>query len=653
MKSTSQRSCFVISSRHRLWISLIVWLSGWCLSSASWGLEIAQQKWGFDGLVRSQQFNLLSVQLSNPGTNPFDGEVRLERIQGFDVVDAPILETLYLAPGTSRWVQFYPWIDEVGFTTFRLVWGKGAKERGSLSSPRGTKDRPALVVLEQSGQIVRPNVGTGGFAEELFPRSVTGCAGLGGVILDHEPRWSESQQQAFLDWIRLGGELHVVQGSAGRLPGLTGLLAVLDRRGGSEKFGAGRIQQHDLPLSSFDREVIRSRILQSSRWKREKLEFLNQGVANEEPIPEAGDNLFSNQNLEVDDPLLRNLKQLTRAQHSWVLIHFLSLLFLTLVFPGVWWLGQSRRGDYRLVFGTLLSTIAVFSLIFLWIGRRGAGESTLVDSLLLAERSDVGRYRVSGWSNVFVTTGGDYELKHDGSGRMYSSGQSSERMRGIIRSGAEAALIADMPPFSSRTLLSRIEATAPDVEARIRQVQIGTGQATRYEFKSDRLVNKKLEMVPLLQNLELELTVKDGGVKPLAAWAVFHQQVYALNLSESREVAAVSIASCRLGGQPLPQFFRVEDGFMGGLSNFGPYGYGYSGELDRQAVYTDGIRMMIQAALEFHTTRDVLEFELSSDRIRVFIETELPRQFWLQGEQLQKQQGRCLFCLDVPVELNQ
>jgi len=651
MISTSQRRCRLVTRRSRLWVSLIVWLLGWWGTPAIWGLEIAQQKWGFDGQVRSGQFNLLSVQLSNPGTIPFDGEIRLERIQGFDLVDAPIVETIYLAPGTSRWIQFYPWIDEVGFTTWRLVWGTGAKERGLLASPRGTKDRPALVVLEQSGQIVRPNVGTGGFGEELFPRSVTGCFGLGGVILDHEPRWSESQQQAFIDWIRLGGEVHLTQGAAGRFPVLTGLLAVLDRRSGSESFGAGRIQQHDLPLSGFDRETIRDRILQTSRWKRERFEFQDQSATGSEPIPDAGGNLFSNQNLEVDDPVLRNLKQLTRAQHSWVLIHSLSLLFLVLVFPGVWWLGQSRRGDYRLVFGTLLATIALFSLTFLWVGRRGAGEATLVDSLVLAERSEAGRFRISGWSNVFATTGGDYELRHEGSGRMYSSGQSSEGMRGIIRSGAEAALIADMPPFSSRTLLSRIEATAPDVDARIRQVQIGAGQATRYEFKSDRVVNKKVQMVPILQNLELELPVADGGMKPLAAWAVFHQQVYALNLSDSREAAAVSVASCRSGGQPLPQFFRVEDGFMGTLPNFGSYGY--AAEMDRRAVYTDGVRMMMQAALEFQTTRDVLEFELPTDRIRVFIETELPRQFWLQGERLPKQQGRCLFRLDIPLELKQ
>ncbi len=627
---------------------MTVWLVGWWGTSISWGLEVTQQKWGFDGLVRSEQFNLLSIQLSNPGTIPFDGEIRLERIQGFDVVDAPMVETLYLAPGTSRWVQFYPWIDQIGFSKWRLIWGKGAKEQESLTSPRGTKDQPALVVLEQSGQIVRPNVDTGGFAEDLFPRSVTGCAGLGAVILDHEPRWSEAQQRAFVDWIRLGGELHLAQNTAGRLPSLTGLLAVLDRRDGSEPLGAGRIRQHDLPLSAFDRETIRNRILQTSRWR---IDSRDQTGAEPEPVPEAGGSFFSNQNLEIDDPLLRNLKQLTRAQHSWVLIHFLSLLFLALVFPGGWWLGQWRRGDYRLVFGTLLLTIGLFSLIFLWVGRRGAGEATLVDSLLLAERIEDGRYRVSGWSNVFVTTGGDYELRHQGSGRIYSSGQSSESMRGIIRGGAEAALIADMPAFSSRTLLSRMEVAAPDLDARIRNLRIGTASTTRYEFKSDRVFHKKTEMGPILEELELQVATAVPGLKPVAVWAVFDQQVYVLSVTGPVVEGGGFIARRQQAAQSLPQFFRVDEGLGGGLGNFGNYGYAM--ELDRQMVYLDGMQKLMQRALDLQTSRGVLEFRLPPDRIRVFLETELPGEFWLQGEQLPRQQGRCLFSMEVLVETKQ
>jgi hypothetical protein len=75
--------------------------------------------------------------------------------------------------------------------------------------------------------------------------------------------------------------------------------------------------------------------------------------------------------------------------------------------------------------------------------------------------------------------------------------------------------------------------------------------------------------------------------------------------------------------------------------------------MDHTAVYAEGVRKMMQSALAFQTSRDVLEFELPTDRIAVFIETELPRQFWLQGPQLLNQQGRCLFRLDVPLEVNQ
>jgi hypothetical protein len=622
---------------------------GWWGGNTGWGLEIAEQKWGFDGQVRKQQFNLLSVLLSNPGTTAFDGEVRLERIQGFDVVDAPMVETLYIAPGVSRWVQFYPWIDEVGFQSWRVVWGKEAGQRSNVSSPRGTRDNPALVVLEQSGQIARPNVATVGFAEELFPRSITGCAGLRGVILDHEPRWSEAQQQAFVDWIRLGGELHLVQGAAGRVPTLTGVLAVLNQKSGKEPLGAGQILRHEVPLAAFDRETIRSRILSGNKWKRERGRSREEGGETPEPVPDSG-NLFSDQNLEFDEPVLRNLKQLTRAEHSWVLIHLLSLVFLALVFPGAWWLGQWRRGDYRMVFGTLLATIGLFSLTFLWVGRRGAGEATIVDSLLLAERIEAGRYRVSGWTNVFVTTGGDYELRHQGSGRLYSSGQSTEGMRGMIRAGAEAALVADMPPFSSRTLLSRVEAVGPDMSARIQRLKIGSAQSTRYEFKSDRIVNKQTEMRPVLDDLELQLTTSDSGMKPLAAWVVFDQAMYVLSLSAPQEAGAGAIARRQQSGQSLPEFFRVEDGFMGGFTNFGAYGYPV--ETDRKMVYLEGLPKLMQRALEFQTTRDVLESELPSDRIRVFVETEVPGQFWLQGERLPRQQGRCLFCFDVLLESN-
>ncbi|MFN7804272.1 MAG: hypothetical protein ACK5TO_09675, partial [Planctomycetaceae bacterium] len=100
----------------------------------------------------------------------------------------------------------------------------------------------------------------------------------------------------------------------------------------------------------------------------------------------------------------------------------------------------------------------------------------------------------------------------------------------------------------------------------------------------------------------------------------------------------------------LPQFFRVDDGFMEGFTNLGMYGY--PAQMDRKMVYLDGLPRLMQKALGFHSKRDVLEFEMPTDRIRVFVESELPQQFWLQGARLPSQQGRCLFSVDVLLEAN-
>jgi hypothetical protein len=70
-------------------------------------------------------------------------------------------------------------------------------------------------------------------------------------------------------------------------------------------------------------------------------------------------------------------------------------------------------------------------------------------------------------------------------------------------------------------------------------------------------------------------------------------------------------------------------------------------------VYLEGMQKLMQKALDLQTSRDVLEFRSPADRIRVFLETELPREFWLQGEQLPSQQGRCLFSVELLVESQQ
>src|SRR5207248_2104431 len=125
---------------------------------------------------------------------------------------------------------------------------------------------------------------------------------------------------------------------------------------------------------------------------------------------------------------------MSNPNHSWPVIFFLGLLYLGSVFPGCYLVGQKYGGDFRVTFGCLLGTVFLFSLVFLFVGRRGYNEVTIVHSVAVARQQPGGStLDVSQWSNAFVVEGGDYHLEHAGTSRVYSSCQDQERVNGEIR----------------------------------------------------------------------------------------------------------------------------------------------------------------------------------------------------------------------------
>src|SRR5262249_24743375 len=125
---------------------------------------------------------------------------------------------------------------------------------------------------------------------------------------------------------------------------------------------------------------------------------------------------------QVDDAFFRDLKVMTRPHHNWLLINFMSLLYILLIFPGLYWLGR-WRADYRMVYGAFLGGVALFSFGFATVGRRGYGEATAVHSVAIARSLPDGGEDINQWSNVFVTGGAIYTIEHGGTGRIYSSCQ--------------------------------------------------------------------------------------------------------------------------------------------------------------------------------------------------------------------------------------
>src|SRR5205823_14118487 len=80
------------------------------LSHPAQAIEIKESVWGFDGQIVMQRFNVFSVLVDNPAANVYDGTIELRKVVAGKQVDATIVEPIYLAPYSSRWVQFYPYI---------------------------------------------------------------------------------------------------------------------------------------------------------------------------------------------------------------------------------------------------------------------------------------------------------------------------------------------------------------------------------------------------------------------------------------------------------------------------------------------------------------------------------------------------------------
>ena len=102
-----------------------------CLAPPALAVEIKQTVWGFDGQVVAQRFNLLSVLVDNPAADPFEGTVELHKLAGGKPVDASLVEPVYLAPYSSRWVQFYPYIKSDA-DAWEVAWGREKIEAAGM-----------------------------------------------------------------------------------------------------------------------------------------------------------------------------------------------------------------------------------------------------------------------------------------------------------------------------------------------------------------------------------------------------------------------------------------------------------------------------------------------------------------------------------------
>ena len=588
-------------------------------------IDIGEVRWGFDGRATPQSFNLLSVLVANNGPTPFEGKLELcESIGSGRRVGAVLAEDLYIAPNSSRWIQFHPYVKEP-FEEWWLQWGRGAGERADVRRP--VLQNQGLVMLVASDDVLGVGRALRQFPDYLFPPMVTATDGLKEVLLDHVPQWEESRRQAFYDWLYRGGQLHILKDADGAYPHFTAQLAELNDPSERFRVGNGTVIRHDRSRSRIDAAFVDT--LTSSKDRSDDPTEDGEApsaMANQPAGPAAtrvgvrgggSGALFP----DLGGGLFAYLKTLNKPNHNWALIYAMALVYVVTVVPGVHYLGR-KRFDYRLVYGTLVGLIVLFSVGFAYFGRRGHREASAVNSVAVARQLPGGAWDITSWSNVFVINGADYEIVHGGSERLYSTAQTFEAVNGTIRNGSPGRFDVDIPPFSSQPFVGRLKVNG---ERKLLNVLEFSAEAT-------------------LKRLVLEPTSSfPHPARDEFVYVLFGDQFQRITWLGGRLTLSDSVSGS------MTEFFSTVE--WGDLSPFAIRS-GRFGRVDQQdqgpPPFDKLMRPLIAWSLDLRKAGDLRTMRLATDRARLFVWSDLPDNLKIENKMMRNQQGRVLYVIDVP-----
>ncbi|MBM4030600.1 MAG: hypothetical protein FJ291_02305 [Planctomycetes bacterium] len=601
-------------------------------------LAVVSTEWGFGGKVVPGRIAILSVELANPSPAPFEGALTLYKGTGLGAhVDAPLVEPCFLSPGASRWVQFYPYVrreDEQWW----LEWGPGPKDRSRLPGPK--LGPPARVVLYDAddplGRSAKARYPL--FPENLFPPTVAATDGLHSVLLDHAPRWEPVRREAFLDWLRRGGEVHVVQDRAGRHPVFPGELGVLNApspqpsprgrggeapspqpspqgrggeapspqpspqgRGGRHHVGGGLVVRHGMPCRDVTDDTFR---------------------VNRCPAPKMSEEYTGYRLHDLEEPLFQALRNVTRPRHAWGLIYLTVIAYIMVLGPANLVFSRKRR-DYRLSLLFFFLSVAGAAGLLYFLGRRGHDETTAVHSLAFARQIGPDTYDVTQWVNAFVTSGATYDITHDAPHNLYSGCTDHERVPGYIANGKDGLFKVEIPLFSHRPFLHR---------AKLKGHHIKLSVVTwRGESQLDELV----------------LAPEPGFPEQiLEGWALYRDAWYALSLRDGQLHS--------MGHRADTESFFPESAFQFPAEQwprrmrYGRYGEEEE-DLPPERLFARFPRALI--AREVGGTgrfyNDISRRPSERDHLQVFLFTRAPQGFEIKSRRLGRRLGFVLYRIDL------
>jgi hypothetical protein len=578
-REKAKRACL----KHSLWICLLFFAA--VTGSA---LEIQQAKWGFDGQVVWGRFNLLSVLVENPSTAPFDGTVNLYKARGLEQrVGALYASPCYVSPKMSRWVQFYLYVDNP-YDEWRMEWGRAPEDHHDITAPK--QGPPAQVLLSDSTTLLNAASAFKQFPDELFPPTVAATSGLDSVLLDHTPRWEPAKRQAFLEWLRAGGKVHLLENANGRSPIFSDELSVLNSPLPQLRIGAGLVVRHNATASQIQKQDLGEEKVSQPPSKPKE----------------------SAQPLQTSDFFLGALSRLSRAHHNWGVIYLLTLAYLAIVGPGNLIAGR-RLTDYRLRIGLLLATIGGFALLFHLVGRGGQREASVVHTLSYARSINGDSYNVTQWINVFATRGAHYTITHGAPHNLYATGQEHEPVNGWIQNGRDGRFFVDIPMFSRRAFLHQAVMKGANIPV---QMESATGAGASDKFKL--------------------MIGADFRKQIVESWVVKGDRLFALQLNDDRlEVA---------GEEPLDALLSANNALQ-------PF-YMYSSEdeaIDVNGEFRKLVRPLIAWSLGAAEKKSgqIASFRPTDDGVQLFIFARSPESFGIAGQQFGRETGYVLYHLDL------
>ena len=474
---------------------LLAILTGW--SGLASAVEVRDVRWGFNGAYKRHAYNLCTIELLNPSTEAFQGDVTLTKEGGVGSSDIPLIEPgFYIPAGETRTVQFFPYIAS-DKPDFRVSWGPRGSDGFDLPRLEREFTAPVAVQLLSDQGVSSPLKGMMVFRDSDFPTGAPGIETLGSVVLDHVPRWDQVRNRAFRDWLGRGGRLYLINGRDGKPLSFPSPLEDLNVPADRFMVGQG--------------VVMRQGIVQDAG----QISGLITEVAQSAPDPNNYGNQYdSDPATSGTTQLFQTMRNMVRPDHNWPLIFVLAFIYLLILFPGIW-LVSRKRGDFRLTYAMILGTVLLFSWFYAEVGKRGYNESTGLREMMIAYPLGNQRVALRKHGSLFVTDGGGYVIPAHGDAAVFAvdSGFSGNAQ---ILNRPEAKVVADIPPFSACSYQeSAVLQAKEDYSITVKKLDLNPGiQKIEVHLGSGIPANAQVYLMSTTQGVSLMgyvLTPKGNG----------------------------------------------------------------------------------------------------------------------------------------------